>query len=267
MPKIDDVTPPPLTISRVFPVDRKTVFQAWSGADHIRRWFSPKHYTVPDAEIEFRAGGVFAVCMRSPDGHDIWTRGTFTEVSSPDRLAFTASVARGGAPGFTVETIVLFETVAAGTRMSVRQQYIIHDPAFLAAVTGAPEGWRTTLDKLERALTGGSAVHDTFTVERVYNVPPEIVFHALTDQAAKDRWFNGDFTTLERIMDVRPGGRERLKARWANGKAHTFDAVYFDVVPNARLVYAYEMHLDDRKISVSLATMLLTPADLSLIHI
>ena len=35
----------------------------------------------------------------------------------------------------------------------------------------------------------------------------------------------------------------------------TFDAVYHDVVPNERLVYSYEMHLDDKKISVSLATM------------
>ncbi|MGH7154770.1 MAG: SRPBCC domain-containing protein [Acetobacteraceae bacterium] len=35
----------------------------------------------------------------------------------------------------------------------------------------------------------------------------------------------------------------------------TFDAIYHDVIPNERLVYSYEMHLDDRKISVSLATM------------
>jgi len=56
-------------------------------------------------------------------------------------------------------------------------------------------------------------------------------------------------------MDVRPGGRERAKGRWANGTVSTFDAVYFDVTPNERLVYAYEMHLDDRRISVSLATL------------
>jgi uncharacterized protein YndB with AHSA1/START domain len=60
-------------------------------------------------------------------------------------------------------------------------------------------------------------------------------------------------------MDVRPGGRERLKGRWASGMVSTFDAVYFDVVPNQRLVYAYEMSLDDRKISVSLATIELKP--------
>ena len=56
-------------------------------------------------------------------------------------------------------------------------------------------------------------------------------------------------------MDVRVGGSERLKGRWAGGVVSTFDATYHDVIPNERLVYSYEMHLDDKKISVSLATM------------
>jgi uncharacterized protein YndB with AHSA1/START domain len=61
-------------------------------------------------------------------------------------------------------------------------------------------------------------------------------------------------------MDVRPGGRERLKGRWEGGVASTFDAIYHDVIPNRRLIYSYEMHLGDKKISVSLATMELQPA-------
>jgi uncharacterized protein YndB with AHSA1/START domain len=56
-------------------------------------------------------------------------------------------------------------------------------------------------------------------------------------------------------MDVRPGGRERLRGRWEGGMVSTFDATYYDVVPNERLVYSYEMYMDARKISVSLATM------------
>jgi uncharacterized protein YndB with AHSA1/START domain len=56
-------------------------------------------------------------------------------------------------------------------------------------------------------------------------------------------------------MDVRVGGKERLKGRWEGGVVSTFDAVYHDVTPNERLVYSYEMHLDEKKISVSLATM------------
>jgi len=60
-------------------------------------------------------------------------------------------------------------------------------------------------------------------------------------------------------MDIRPGGRERLKGRWTSGVVSAFDAFYFDVVPCERLVYAYEMHKNERKISVSLATVQLKP--------
>jgi uncharacterized protein YndB with AHSA1/START domain len=60
-------------------------------------------------------------------------------------------------------------------------------------------------------------------------------------------------------MDVRPGGRERVVGRWKSGVTSHFDAVYFDVVPDRRLVYAYEMHLDALKISVSLACVEIEP--------
>jgi uncharacterized protein YndB with AHSA1/START domain len=62
-------------------------------------------------------------------------------------------------------------------------------------------------------------------------------------------------------MDVRVGGRERAEGRWKSGVTSCFDAVYHDVIENERLVYTYEMHLEGKKISVSLATMELKPAD------
>jgi uncharacterized protein YndB with AHSA1/START domain len=163
---------------------------------------------------------------------------------------------------------VTFADDGMGTRMTVTQAYDIHDPAFLSAIEGAAEGWRTTLDKLDRevariqATEPRSVVHAIFTLERVYEPSPALVFRALSDPVAKARWFEagGGWTPIERTMDVRPGGRERAKGRWPNGLVTTFDAVYFDVVPNRRLVYCYEMHLDARKISVSLATIELAPA-------
>jgi len=152
--------------------------------------------------------------------------------------------------------------------MTVRQEYEVFDPAFAFAIEGAPEGWRTTLDKLEREVArirldaGKPAVHGSFTIDRVFKASPAQVFHALTDTAAKARWFaGGGYTLLKREMDARPGGREHVQGRWSSGLVSTFDAVYFDVVADRRLVYAYEMHLDDRKISVSLATLELEPAD------
>ena len=60
-------------------------------------------------------------------------------------------------------------------------------------------------------------------------------------------------------MDFRVGGRERVKGGFAGGVTTTFDAVYHDIVPRERIIYTYEMRLDDRKISVSLATVQIKP--------
>jgi uncharacterized protein YndB with AHSA1/START domain len=103
-----------------------------------------------------------------------------------------------------------------------------------------------------------NVVHGSFRLERHYDAPRELVYHAFTDPVAKAAWFGngGGMETLERSMDVRSGGREFLRGRCgADRPVSTFDALYFDVVPNERLVYAYEMHLDERKISASLATV------------
>jgi uncharacterized protein YndB with AHSA1/START domain len=254
-----------LTISRVFAAPRETVFKAWSSADHIKRWFSPEGLDVPKAEVDFRPGGVFAVCMRMPDGVEHWSRGAFTEIVPPERLGFAGEVSTNGKIGFAVRTLVTFAEEGASTRMTVEQNYEIHDDAFRSAVKGANEGWRTTLDKLEREvareLTAAGATRGAFTLERVFKATPAQVFHAFVDPAAKQRWFAGgaDQTVVERTMDVKPGGRERVVGHWKSGMRTQFDAVYFDVVADRRLVYAYEMHLDGRKISVSLASIEIEP--------
>ena len=144
--------PKPLVISRTFAAPRDLVFKAWSSAEHMKRWFSPVGCTISEAEIDFRPGGICAICMRSPEGQDFWSRGVYVEISPPDRLVFTTGVAVGDSQKFTAHTAVTFEIDGAGTRMTVHQAYDIHDEAFPFAVEGAPEGWRTTLDKLEREV-------------------------------------------------------------------------------------------------------------------
>jgi uncharacterized protein YndB with AHSA1/START domain len=107
------------------------------------------------------------------------------------------------------------------------------------------------------------STHSTFQIQRHYLVAPPILFHALTDPVAKARWFAGGdgYRVLARSMDVRPGGKEHVEGRWENGTISTFDAIYLDVVPDSRLVYAYEMHIDGRRISVSLATVEIEPSE------
>jgi uncharacterized protein YndB with AHSA1/START domain len=206
--------PAPLRLSRVFHAPRETVFKAWSSADHVKRWFSPETYSVSDATVDMRVGGPFEVCMRSPRGEEHWTRGTFVEVAPHTRLVIDMRVAdRAGEPLFRAYTEVQFSDALGGTRMDVEQTYTFIDPSIAAPmVAGAPEGWRTTLDKLETEVVrmrGGAAtgvrsvVHATFHLERTYDAPVARVWKALTDEQAKQKWFGGTpgrWQLLERHM-------------------------------------------------------------------
>jgi uncharacterized protein YndB with AHSA1/START domain len=106
-------------------------------------------------------------------------------------------------------------------------------------------------------MTERSATHGTFVIERVYDASPARVFRAWADPVAKARWFVGPATWqfIERSIDFKVGGKERLSGRHGTGTVSTFDAYYHDIVPDQRIVYSYDMHLDQRHISVSLATV------------
>jgi len=262
---------PSLTVSRAFNAPRDLVFKAWSAAEHLKQWFCPQGYTVPECEIDFRPGGKFDLCMRSQGGEsEHWIRGHYVEIMPHARLVIDMSVVTTeGKPLFNAHTTVGFETICGGTEMTVTQQYTLLDATAGDFTRGAEQGWLQTLDRLEKTVARISAetpprsvAHSTFSIQRTYDAPPALVFRALSDPAAKGQWFHGGsgYTEVSRSMDVRPGGREHLQGKWDNGMVSTFDAVYFDVIPNERLVYSYEMHMGARKISVSLATFEIKPA-------
>jgi len=107
-----------------------------------------------------------------------------------------------------------------------------------------------------------STKHATFVVERAYLASPARVFAAWATAEAKDRWFCGPadrWTLRSRELDFRVGGRELLVGAFTTGTVSTFEARYQDIVPNQRIVYSYDMHIDDNRISVSLATVEFQP--------
>lgn len=212
--------------------------------------------------------------MRMPDGvSESRIDGVFLEVLENERLVILMKVSdSAGTPLFEAHTTVAFEAALGGTKLTVTQAYLLLDPARAEPMTaGAAQGWGSTLDKLEQAamaLQGGdaqgarTAAFDTFHLERTHEVGPARLWAALTEPEAKAKWFGGapgEWEAIERRMDVRAGGSEVAEGRWRSGVVSRFEATYFDVVEHQRLVYAYQMWLDGRKISASLATMQLIP--------
>jgi uncharacterized protein YndB with AHSA1/START domain len=103
-----------------------------------------------------------------------------------------------------------------------------------------------------------SIKHSSFVIERRFDYDPELVYRAWVNPQAKARWFNGPpdkWSEQVREMDVRVGGRDRLVGKFIDGSESRFEALYFDVVPEKRLVYTYDMYWQGNKISVSLASI------------
>jgi uncharacterized protein YndB with AHSA1/START domain len=108
-------------------------------------------------------------------------------------------------------------------------------------------------------MTERSVNHVTFVIERDYPVHPAKVFGAWADGAAKSVWMDDpDYKSDEGAdyeFDFRPGGHERFGGVTPEGKTYRYDAVIYDIVPDQRIVYCYEMYQDGARMSVSVATV------------
>jgi uncharacterized protein YndB with AHSA1/START domain len=111
--------------------------------------------------------------------------------------------------------------------------------------------------------TSQAALSGSFTVERDLAVSPDQVFAAYAEPGLRRRWLRipGDATDARYELDFRPGGRELRRGRFApTGVAGTeelieYHAVFWDIVPGARLVFSYELVLDGVRQWVSLVTV------------
>ena len=105
------------------------------------------------------------------------------------------------------------------------------------------------------------AVHSTFRLEREYAATPAQVFRAFADAEAKRRWFVEGvvWETFEYTADFRIGGREYTRFSFRGGPPIENETVYLDIVPDARLVFAYRMATEAGPMSASLTTIELVP--------
>jgi uncharacterized protein YndB with AHSA1/START domain len=106
-----------------------------------------------------------------------------------------------------------------------------------------------------------SQIHATFVVERNYSAAVSAVWHALSDNDARDEWFGGgpEFEAHEKSHDFRVGGHAAEEGQWHGGPRSRFQSTYTDIVDQQRIVFTYDMWLDDRHISTSLTTIVVEP--------
>ncbi len=112
-------------------------------------------------------------------------------------------------------------------------------------------------------MTERSVTHATFVIDRTYDAAPQRVFQAFADPAIKSRWFTSPpgWENVESSMDFRIGGQDTQIDRNGphGGPVVTFASRYLDIVPDERIIFAYDIHMDDAAVSCSLTTVELRP--------
>ncbi len=147
-----------MVITRVFDAPRELVWKAWTDPKYVMQWWGPKGFTSPVCKIDFRVGGKFLCCMRTPDGQDFWNAGEYHEIVPLEKIVssmyFSDADGNKIAPaqlGIEHEAIegaydvALFEDLGDGR---TKLTFIGNETMEEAVKSGQAEGWSQVLDKI-----------------------------------------------------------------------------------------------------------------------
>lgn len=148
IPKAD--TSEELTITRIFDAPRELVFRMWSEPSHMQRWSCPHGFTVTEGTMDFRLGGLWSACMRSPEGQDLRLQGQYKDIIAGKRIVMThAWIGEDGRPGPSTLVSVTFADHEGKTKMT------LHQTGFesRASRDGHFGGWTECFEKLGAYLS------------------------------------------------------------------------------------------------------------------
>lgn len=82
-----------LVVTRVFDAPVELVWNAWIDPEHVKRWWGPTGFISPLARMDVREGGTSLVCMRTPDGQDLYNTWTYRKIVPLHLLEFIQNFA------------------------------------------------------------------------------------------------------------------------------------------------------------------------------
>lgn len=145
-----------LVLTRTFDAPRERVWASWTVPERFALWWGPEGFTAPRCEMDFRVGGKYLWCMRSPEGRDYWSTGIYLEIAPQRKLVFTDSfsdkdgnivpASRYGIPGEWPRELFVtmtFEEEEGRTTVTLRHAGIPTE-----MLDDCANGWNGSFDKL-----------------------------------------------------------------------------------------------------------------------
>jgi uncharacterized protein YndB with AHSA1/START domain/DNA-binding transcriptional ArsR family regulator len=145
--------PRTIRLRRTLHATPRSVWPWWTSPERIRRWWSPEHFTVAEADANPVPGGELRIVMREGDGTRHVAVGRYLELTPPVALSFElAPLGARGKPLFSAVHHARFTAQPNGTRVSLTIQVSAVEPVAAPALAGMRPGWIQLLDKLEGEL-------------------------------------------------------------------------------------------------------------------
>lgn len=151
-----------LFLERIFNAPRELVFKAFSEAEHLKRWWGPKGWSLPVCNIDFRPGGVWHFCMKCTDesqdyyDQESWGKAVFHEIVPPERIVYVDSFsdAEGNIIKDMPETLITMTFVEheGKTKLLSHAQYASAEALKTVLDMGMLEGISETWDNLDTLL-------------------------------------------------------------------------------------------------------------------
>ena len=142
-----------IVLTRIFDATRELVWKAWTEPKHIVQWWGPRGFTTTIHEMDLRPGGIWRLTMYGPDGAECPTQCIFREIKKPERVAYSLSGGKLGAPAVTCEVTWTFEAQGDKTKLTLRMVFPSAEACNYNEKTyGVIEGGTQTLDRLGEYL-------------------------------------------------------------------------------------------------------------------
>jgi len=135
-----------IRISRHFSGSPQKVWQAWTDPQIVKSWFgSDPKGKVLEASLDVHIGGVFEVTFKNSDETQYTCTGKYKELEQYQKLVFTWTWK--DRPDIVELVTVLLQAEPNGTRMIFEHANIDSNTTHNYEM-----GWKSTFEKLERAL-------------------------------------------------------------------------------------------------------------------
>ncbi len=138
---------------RVFDAPRDRVFAAYTDPERIPEWWGPRGTTTIVDEMDVRPEGAWRFVHRNPDGSESGFRGTYREVTPPERIVQTFEWE--GMPGHVLVETATFEDLGGRTKVTAISLFHTSEERDGMLASGMESGLTETHDRLAELLARG----------------------------------------------------------------------------------------------------------------